>query len=170
MQDQETNQAPAVNVSAAFLEQLAAADVVVLISSSESNDTELGMRIVVPGVAFNPEHILSHAYAHAISGEHPNLLRQALGLPTEAARYRALRAFAELAGKDPVRFEVVNSALQQFEEAENLADEKARTGEDSDKIADFIMHMLIETEPVPVAPTAEPEHLEAPAPRIILAS
>ena len=152
-----------------FLERLAASDVVILIGSSESKDQELSMHTILPGGLFAPETILSHAYAHALHGEHVDLVRKVRGLPTDAMRYRALAEFAGLAGTDPERFEKINEAMHAFELAEGLADEDTnRTREDFDRIADFIMQSLLETEPVPQSPDQDDEPAADQAPRIIL--
>lgn len=150
-----------------FLERLAASDVVILIGSSESQDQDLTMHTILPGGLFDPGHILSHAYAEALHGEHVDLVRKVRGLPTDAMRYRALAAFAGLAGTDPERFEKINEAMHAFELTEGLAGEDTtRTPEDFDRIADFILQSLIETEPAEQAPDAD--GLEAPTTSIIL--
>jgi hypothetical protein len=150
-----------------FLERLAASDVVILVGSSESKDQELTMHTILPGGLFNPEQILSHAYAEALHGEHVDLVRKVRGLPTDAMRFRALRAFAGLYGTDPERFEKINAGLQSFEEQNGLADESShRTPEDYDRIADFVLQSLIETEPAEQAP--DQEGLDVPATSIIL--
>jgi hypothetical protein len=151
-----------------FLERLAAADVVVLIGSSESQDKELTMHTILPGGLFDPEHILSHAYTHALHGEHVDLVRKVRGLPTDAMRYRALAEFAALAGTDPERFEKINEAMHAFELAEGLADdETTRTRADFDRIADFIMQSMLETEPADQVPDQD-EPAADQAQRIVL--
>jgi hypothetical protein len=150
-----------------FLERLAASDVVILIGSSESKDQELSMHTILPGGLFDPGHVLSHAYAEALHGEHVDLVRKVRGLPTDAMRYRALAEFAGLAATDPERFERINEGMHAFELAEGLAgEETTRTREDYDRIADFILQSLIETEPAEQAPEAD--GLEAPTAGIIL--
>jgi hypothetical protein len=153
-----------------FLERLAASDVVILIGSSESQDQELSMHTILPGGLFDPGHVLSHAYAHALHGEHVDLVRKVRGLPTDALRYRGLAEFASLAGTDNERFEKINAALQAFEEAEGLADEATtRSREDFDRIADFVLQALIETEPADQVPDQDGDQAEQPAaPSIIL--
>jgi hypothetical protein len=143
------------------------ADVLVLIGSSEENDQALKVQTILPGGLFQPTLIASHAYANALNVEHPNILARVRGEPTDAQRFEALRAFACLAGTDNERFEKINAGLQSFEEAEGLADEATtRTPDDFNRIADFVIQALIETEPAEQAP--DQEGLEAPAPRIIL--
>lgn len=152
-----------------FLERLAASDVVILVGSSESQEKELTMHMILPSGLFAPERIASHAYAQALNHGHSDLVRTVHGLPTDAARYQALRDFACLAGQDPERFEAINAGLQAFEETEGLADEATtRTPDDFDRIADFVLQSLIETEPAEKAP--DQEGLEAPAPSIILSN
>lgn len=166
MQDKQINVPETGELPADFLERLAASDVVILVGSSESQDQELTMHTILPGGLFDPERILSHAYAHALQGEHVDLVRKVHGQPTDAMRFRALRAFGQLFRTDVARFEQINEALQAFEESEGLADEAARTDEDYNRIADFILQSLLETEPAEQA--ADQEGLDVKAPSIIL--
>lgn len=96
---------------------------------------------------YQPETNIAHAYVHQVYAEHANLIAAVHGKVTDAMRYRGMREFALLAGADPGRFEVVNAMLQNFEEVNKLADEKARTATDYDAIADFIVFALAETAP-----------------------
>lgn len=108
---------------------------------------QLKIRAVTTTGNYDPEHVASHAYVATIHSEHGYLLDVVNGRYTDALRFRALRDFAILANVDPKRFEVVSSMLHAYEESENLADEKARTEADFVKIADFMCHALLETDP-----------------------
>lgn len=119
-------------------------------------DGVLRVQGTVKGGNYQPGQVASHAYMAAVYSEHGYLLDVVNGRINDALRYRALRDFAMLANVDPARFEVVSGMLHQFEESENLADEKKRTEADFVRIADFMVHALLETDP------AEPtEHDEA---------
>lgn len=157
--DHSENRAQAVDFPAALAQQILAADVIILIGSSETNDNALTVKQVYASGEADPEHVASHAYAHAALQAHPDLLRTVRGEPTDAHRYRALRDFAMLATTDKPRFEAVNSMLHQFEEETGVPDEDKRVAADHDAVADFLAQALIETEYVMV---------ETPAPALEL--
>lgn len=151
-----------------LMARIGLADVVVLIGSSEENDLALKIETIIPGGLFNPERVASHAYAQVLVGMNEDVLAIVRGEPTDATRYRALRDFGALAGTDPERFEKINEGLHAYELAEGLADEATtRKPEDFDRIADFVMQALIETNPAQQA--ADQDGLDAPAPSIIIA-
>jgi hypothetical protein len=126
-------------------EKILAADALILLSTPP----EGGLRM--EGVIFGdyaPGQVATHAYVAAHEQEFPNIKARMLGLPTDAQRYQALKEFACLAGTDPERFKTVNTMLQKFEEA-NMADDPAeQIDADHDKMAEFLMHALLETAPL----------------------
>lgn len=121
------------------------ADALLFIDTGE--DGALRVQGTVKGGIYQPEQVAAHAYMAAVYSEHGHLLDVVNGRYTDALRFRALRDFAILANVDPARFEKVSGMLHQFEESENLADEKLRTEADFVKIADFMVHALLETDP-----------------------
>jgi hypothetical protein len=128
-------------------ERILAADALILLSTPPEGG--LTMQAVAFGT-FRPGQVATHAYVNAHEQEYPNILARVKGEPTDAQRYQALRAFACLAGTDVARFKRVNDMLQQFEEA-NMADDPAeRIGIDHDRMAEFLIHALLETTPLVV--------------------
>lgn len=130
---------------APFVERLKSADVVILVSSSETGG--LVMQPVIAGGMYAPETVKSHAYVEAIYQEHANLLRRVNGEPSDSQRYQAAREFTVLSGTDPERFERVNAMLMQFEEDNPTAGEHP-TEKEADNMADFLVYALAETAPV----------------------
>lgn len=144
---QENN--PPTNAPAAPAEQMLAmlrgAEAAVFIETD--SDNALTIRAVTTSGNYDPQHNASHAFVAAIQLEHGHLMDVVNGRYTDALRFRALRDFAVLANVDPARFEIVSSMLHAYEESESLADEKLRTEADFVKIADFMVHALLETDP-----------------------
>jgi hypothetical protein len=128
-------------------EAILASDVTILIASSEDKEQRLSVRQVYATGLAQPEYVASHAYAKAIHDAHPDLLKAVRGEPTDAQRYRALREFAVLASQFPSRFEAVNAMLQRFEETSMAEDAAECTAIDHDRMADFLIHALLETAP-----------------------
>lgn len=156
---QDENRAQDANFPDALAQQILAADVIIMIGSSETNENALIVKQVYASGEADPEHRASHAYAHAALVAHDDLVRTVRGEPTDAHRYRALRDFAMLATTDKPRFEAVNSMLHQFEEETGVPAEDKRVAADHDAVADFLAQALIETEYVMV---------ETPAPALEL--
>lgn len=130
-----------------LIEKIAAADVLILIGSSEQQERALSVQTILASPTFEPGQIASHAYAHAVQQAHQQLVRAVRGEPTDALRYQALRDFAILASKDPQRFASVNEMLQRFEQhGEIPEDPLERASVDHDRMADFLIHALAETE------------------------
>jgi len=153
---------PASDLPASLAQRILAADALVLITVTDDGRLET---VGVPKNApFQPGLDAAHAMLQAIADEQPNLIARVSGSLTDADRYRALRTFAVMAQADPVRFEVVNGMLQEFEEGGGLPAEDKRTEADQDRMADFLAHALLETAPAMTAPTTEPD-----APAIVLA-
>lgn len=158
---QGENRAENDDIPAQLAAAILAADVLILIGSSETDDMEIVVKQVYAGGVADPEHVASHAYAHAALLAHNDLVRAVRGEPTDAMRYQALRDFAVLGSSDKPRFEAVNNMLQQFEEESGLPPEEQRKVADFDAVANFLVQAMIETEPVTI---------ETPAPVIELAT
>lgn len=159
MESQTTNNASAQLIDAlapqqwplAVAKQIAESDVIVLID--QTTEGPLIMQPLVRGREYSPGTIKAHAYVDALYREHENILRRVNGVPTDSMRYLALRDFAVLGTTDKARFEVVSDMLQQFEESGSIPAEDKRTAADFEKMANFLVQAMFETEPkTPVAP------------------
>lgn len=162
MQETTTSDLPPVpqDVPQALIDRIAASDALLLIRITPEGKLETA-GVTASGM-FEPGLDASHALLAAIDSERSNLIAKVTGNITDADRYRALRAFANLAHTDKDQFERVNALLREFEESQ--AQDVARTSADHDLMADFIVHALVETMPGMTAPTSAPE-----TPQIVLA-
>lgn len=132
------------NVSEAIRE----AEVLILIGSANMG-TALSVKQVYASGTPNPDMIASHAYAEAARQAHGDLLRQAMGEPTNAQRYIAFREFATMVEVDEGRFETINTMLLKFE-TDNLDENDKGKPDYMDRVADFLVHALRETTPLVV--------------------
>jgi hypothetical protein len=137
-------EAPAGQLPPAFVAELARADAVLVIGSSETK--ALSMRPIIAN-EYQPDQVASHALVAAILADFDNLVRAVKGEPTDAQRFNALREFALMPQTDRERFERVNRMMQQYEEDNQQAGESPTQAE-FERYADFLVHALIETAPL----------------------
>jgi hypothetical protein len=141
------DEAPAGELPPAFVAELARADAVLVIGSSETK--ALSMRPIIAGGEYQPEQVASHALVAAIVADFDNLVRAVKGEPTDAQRFDALRQFTLMPQADCERFERINGMMQQYEEDNPQAGESPTQAE-FERYADFLVHALIETAPLVV--------------------
>lgn len=137
------DQQAAQEIPMALLGRITAADALLLITITDDGKMEIAG--VPKHPPFNPGMDASHALLNVIQEERQSLLLKVAGGITDADRYRALRAFANLAHTDKDQFERVNALLREFEESQ--PQDVARTSADHDLMADFLVHALAETMP-----------------------
>jgi hypothetical protein len=146
-------QAPAGQLPPEFTEQIAISEAVILVQRTPEGG--LRLRPVIPGGIYSPDTEASHALVKAITDDLPQLVKRVSGYPTHAERYLAFQTFALIEQSDPERFERVNAMLRDFEE-EHLKGAAKQTRDYMDRVADFMVYAIEETEPALVAPTTAP--------------
>jgi hypothetical protein len=128
-----------------MVDQLKAADVVIFLTVDEAGAVQF--RPVVPGHQFDPATNQAHLLMQVISHELPNLMASAMGDLTDADRYQALRAFAQLASTDKDRFEKINAAMQEYEDKHGVNLKETKDPEAFDAYANFLADVLLVTHP-----------------------
>lgn len=143
MQQNETAQNKAVNEDRMVAEAMAAqAAIFVSIKQEGGQDMFSAQAIVKAGAPGIVQNFLA-----AVHEERDLLLNLAAGNITDADRYRVLREFAALASTNPKRFEVVNQALQAYEEQYNVDLAKASDEATYDSYVAFLCGVMAETDP-----------------------
>lgn len=122
-----------------------------------ADDETLVVKHTITGGKYEPGSNKAHAFLSAIVVDHENLLHMVNGRINDAARFRALREFADLGRTDPDRFNVINAMLNEYELSGELKPEKEREPADYDKMANFLAYAIQETVPVLAAPTVVAE-------------